>query len=84
MYIFNWTTHVQKGHVSFYTTILHWQLVGRRKKTLLWKTVLILGQPQYLINCKPVYEFKDGAQTSLRKALFQNINKFPLFISYFS
>ena len=29
-------------------------------------------------------EFKDGAQTSLRKALFQNINKFLLFISYFS
>ena len=32
MYIFNWTTHVQKGHEPFYTTILHWQLVGSRKK----------------------------------------------------
>ena len=58
------------------------KLAGDR--TLFWKTVLIWGQPQYLINCKPVYEFKNGAQTSLREALFQNINKFPLFISYFS
>ena len=40
MCIFNWTTHVQKGHMPFYTTILYWQLVGR-KKTLFWKTVLI-------------------------------------------
>ena len=29
-------------------------------------------------------EFKEGAQSSLRKVLFQNINKFLLFISYFS
>ena len=35
MYIFNWTTHVQKGHMSFYPTILHWQLVGRRKNSFL-------------------------------------------------
>ena len=39
MYIFNWTTHVQKGHMSFsgsfYATIFHWQLVGRRKNSFL-------------------------------------------------
>ena len=29
-------------------------------------------------------EFKEGAQSSLSKVLFQNINKFLLFISYFS
>ena len=69
---------------SFYTTILHWQLAGRRKNSFL--DVLIWDQPQYLhvINCKPVYECKDDALTSLRKALSKNINKFPLFISYFS
>ena len=46
------------------TLAISWQ----EKKTPFWKTILISGQPQYLINCKPVYEFKDGAQTSLRKA----------------
>ena len=66
--------------MSYYTSLLHLQLVGRRKSFFSGR-----GQPQYLINCKPVYEFKDGAQTSMmRKALFQNINKFPYFISHFS
>ena len=70
-------------YMSFYTIILHWQLVGRRKKLFsgspyLFEVSRSHMQPQYLINCKPVYKFKDGAQTSLRKALFQNINKFAL------
>ena len=53
MYIFNWSTHVQKGHMSFYTTILHWQLVGRRKNSFLEDhTYLRLAA---VSNCKPVY-----------------------------
>ena len=44
MCIFNWTTHVQKGHMSI-LIILHNNITlavsWQEKKTLFWKTVLI-------------------------------------------
>ena len=84
MYRFNWTTHVQKGHMSFYATILHWLLAGRRISSFLEDRTNLRSAAVSVIYCKPAYEFKDGAQTSLRKALLQDINKFPHFISSIS